>query len=234
MISVAIVGNGNVAFHLYKAFSSINTLKVSQVNSRSLDSIEPADVTIIAVSDDAIPEVSSKIKNSLVVHTSGTTDMNGLQNITRKGVFYPLQSFSKDKAVDFTKVPFCLEVEHTNDMYLLEKLVEVLKGKAYHINSEQRKNIHVAAVFANNFTNYMYQISKDICDTHSIPFDILLPLIEETSEKIKSLTPDEAQTGPAKRNDEKTIKNHLNLLSSSKKEIYQKLTESIQKHGKKL
>ena len=250
MISVVIVGSGNVATHLIQAFSQTDAIRLKQVYTRNLDDLdrlkeivavtnsiellEEADVTIIAVSDDAIAEVSSQIQNSFVVHTSGNTAMQELKNTTRKGVFYPLQSFSKEKPVDFTHIPLCLETEHSKDMPTLETLVNALGSTAYHINSEQRKNIHVAAVFANNFTNHMYQMAKEICDTHEIPFDILLPLIEETADKVKRLAPKDAQTGPAVRKDEKTIKNHLNLLDSSQKELYKHLTESIQKHGKKL
>lgn len=234
MISVAIVGNGNVGSHLWKAFQMTNEIEVTQINSRKLDIRKTFDIIIIAIPDDAIAKVSSHIKNSFVVHTSGSIDMLSLENSGRKGVFYPLQSFSKEKEIDFTKIPFCLEVERNDDMKTLEKLVNILKGKIYHINSKQRKSIHVAAVFANNFVNHMYTMAHNICKQHDVPFDILEPLILETSEKIKSLSPVEAQTGPAIRNDKKTIKNHLNLLHQSQQELYIKLTESIQAHGKKL
>lgn len=234
MISVAIVGNGNVGSHLWKAFHNADGIEVSQINSRELDNSEVFDVTIIAVTDDAIPDVSAQIKNSFVVHTSGSVDLDALQNSGSKGVFYPLQSFTKEKEVDFTKIPFCLETEKENDLKILETLVNAIKGKVYHINSQQRKSIHVAAVFVNNFANHMYTIAHDICEQYKVPFDILEPLIIETSEKILNLSPLEAQTGPAKRNDSKTIQNHLNLLNKAQQEIYLKLTESIQEYGKKL
>ncbi len=235
MISVAIIGTGNLGFHLYNAFSKVKSnLTVTQYNSRDLKDLSETDVTIIAVSDDAIPEVSSKIQNSFVVHTSGNTEMNQLKNSTRKGVFYPPQSFTKEKQIDFSQVPFCLETENEEDYQLLCHLANMLGSQFYKIDSQQRKYIHIAAVFANNFTNHLFQIAKDICDTQQIPFHILYPIIEETSKKIKSMDPKNAQTGPAIRNDQKTIKNHLNLLNSSQKDIYQKLTNSIQEHGKKL
>ena len=234
MISVAIVGKGNVGVHLYLEMMKSDDLKISQINSRNPTSLEEFDVAIIAVSDDAIAEVSQHIKSPLVVHTSGTTEMNALQNSTRKGVFYPLQSFSKDKPVDFGKVPICVEAENEKDLKLLKDLVYRMKSSYYEIGSEERKHIHVAAVFVNNFVNHMYSNAWDIFEKHHIPFDILRPLINETIEKIERLTPAEAQTGPAIRNDQKTIKNHLTLLNDSQKEIYQLLTESIQKHGKKL
>jgi len=234
MISVAIVGNGNVGFHLYQEMMKSDDLKVAQINSRNQESLEDYDVAIIAVSDDAITEVSQHIKSPLVVHTSGTTAMDALQNSTRKGVFYPLQSFSKDKSVDFGKVPICVEAENEQDLKLLASLVRRMNSGYYEIGSEERKYIHVAAVFVNNFVNHMYANAWDIFEKQDIPFGILRPLINETVEKIERLTPAEAQTGPAIRKDQKTIKNHLTLLNDSQKEIYQLLTESIQKHGKKL
>jgi len=234
MISLAIVGNGNVGFHLYKNLSENSLINVTQIDSRGHGSLEDFDISIIAVVDNAISEVSSYIKSPLVVHTSGTTHMNQLKNTTRKGVFYPLQSFSKDKEVDFSEIPFCLEAENPKDLEQLKELVNTLGAKPFEISSDQRKRIHVAAVFVNNFTNHLYKMAKDICAEHDVPFDILLPLIEETAKKVQTLSPSEAQTGPAIRNDEETIKNHLNLLNDSQKEIYQKLTASIQSHGKKL
>ena len=234
MISVTIVGKGNLGTHLYKAFQKKSLLTVTQVNSRQVETLTHTDIVIIAIADDAIAEVSSKITSPFVVHTSGTTHINQLKNIGRKGVFYPLQSFSKNKKIDFSCIPFCLKTENTEDIKLLEELVMILGAKPYHIDSNQRKYIHIAAVFANNFTNHMYQLAQEVCDANNVPFEILQPLILETAEKVKNISPKEAQTGPAIRNDQKIIKNHLNLLNGLPKEIYQKLTESIQKHGKKL
>jgi predicted short-subunit dehydrogenase-like oxidoreductase (DUF2520 family) len=234
MISIAIIGTGNVGFHLYQEFNQKSEFKTQQFNSREQQDFSSFDLAIIAVSDDAIAEVSRNVQSPFVVHTSGTVAMDVMQNKTRKGVLYPLQSFSKDKEVDFTQVPFCLEAENDQDLTLLKKIVSMLGSKHYVLSSEQRKYLHVAAVFANNFTNHMYQQAYDICQEHQVPFDILLPLIEETAQKIKRLSPNNAQTGPAKRNDQETIKNHLHLLTSSQKELYQTLTDSIQSHGKKL
>lgn len=228
MISVLIVGNGNVAFHLDKAFSNVEKVNSTKISSRNLSTIPKADITFIAVSDDAIAEVSSKIANSFVVHVSGTKDLSELKNKSRKGVFYMLQSFSKNKPVDFSKIPFCLEAENDIDYKLLEKVALTIGNYIYSISSKDRKVLHVAAVFANNFTNHMYKIAKDICDNQNIPFKVLLPLIEETALKIKSLDPINARTGPAVRNDTKTIENHLTLLTEKQKEIYQLLTKSIQ------
>ena len=250
MISVVILGSGNVALQLIRAFLKIDTINLKQVFTRNQEDIntlkdsinttndisllKQADVTIIAVSDDAISSISSHIKNSFVVHTSGSVDMKSLNNIGRKGVFYPLQSFSKKKKVDFKNIPICLESETNEDLQKLEELVSLLQSKSYLLSSHQRKKIHVAAVFANNFSNHMYTIANEICEKYNIPFDILHPLIEETTNKIKIITPEKAQTGPAKRNDAETIENHLNLLSKKQQEIYLKITQSIQEYGKKL
>lgn len=228
MISVLIVGSGNVASHLVRAFLSVKKINILQISSRDLKSIPYADITILAVSDDAIAEVSSKITNEFVVHTSGSVALKALQNTTRKGVFYPLQTFSKDKVVDFSQIPFCLEAENKEDLKTLTRLASLLSEKIYNINSEQRKILHVAAVFVNNFTNHLFKIGSNLCEKHEIPFEILGPLIDETTNKIKVLHPSEAQTGPASRKDKKTIKNHLNLLDKKEQAIYKTLTKSIQ------
>jgi predicted short-subunit dehydrogenase-like oxidoreductase (DUF2520 family) len=228
MISVLLVGKGNVATHLKNAFNNIDEIKITQISSRDLSRVPQADVTIIAVSDDAIAEVSSEITNNFVVHTSGSVSLSDLKNNTKKGIFYMLQTFSKDKKVDFTEVPFCLEAENENDYKLLETLAKSIGKKIYNINSEQRKTLHVAAVFVNNFTNHMYKIGNDICKENNVPFEILQPLIKETASKVAHLSPEKSQTGPAIRNDQKTIKNHLNLLNSNQQKIYKILTKSIQ------
>jgi predicted short-subunit dehydrogenase-like oxidoreductase (DUF2520 family) len=228
MISVLLVGKGNVATHLHDTFLSIDNIVFTQISSRDLKNIPKADITIVAVSDDAIAEVSSKIKNTFVVHTSGACSINELKNTTNKGVFYMLQTFSKDKKVDFNEVPFCLEAENKKDEEQLKELANLIGEKIYSINSEQRKALHVAAVFVNNFTNYMYNIGSDICKEHQVPFDILLPLIKETASKIETLSPEKAQTGPAIRKDKTTIKNHLDLLNKEQQKIYKLITKSIQ------
>ena len=187
MISVLLVGKGNVATHLRNTFLSIDNIVFTQISSRDLTNIPKADITIIAVTDDAIAEVSSKIKNPLVVHTSGACSINELKNTTNKGVFYMLQTFSLEKKVELNEVPFCLEAENKKDEDQLKELANLLSKKIYTVKSEQRKALHVAAVFVNNFTNYMYKIGNDICKEHQVPFDILLPLIKETASKIETL-----------------------------------------------
>lgn len=233
MIRVLIIGNGNVAKHLVTAFLKVTSINVVQISSRKLVHVPQADVTIIAVSDDAIESVSSKLKNSFVVHTSGAVSIKKLKNPTNKGVFYMLQTFTKDKKIDFLNVPFCLEAENMADYNLLESLATAIGKNIYNINSEQRKALHVAAVFVNNFTNHLYKIGNDICIKNKVPFDILFPLIQETSAKIETLLPEKAQTGPAIRGDSETIKHHLTLLNEQQQEIYKLFTKSIQ-NGTKL
>jgi predicted short-subunit dehydrogenase-like oxidoreductase (DUF2520 family) len=253
MIKITIIGSGNVAQHLIDAFAKSNAVEIIQVFSRTQKLISPlldstkitndwntlaeADLYIIAVSDDAIASVSSQLpfENRLVVHTSGSAPLNSLDNKNRKGVFYPLQTFTKGKAVDFKAIPFCLETQSENDYALLEKVAQSISDNVYTIDSHQRKALHVAAVFVNNFTNHLYQLGNDICQENQVPFDILKPLILETAEKILTLSPEDAQTGPAKRNDISTIAAHESFLTNENQStIYKILTQSIQNHGKKL
>lgn len=228
MIRVLLVGNGNIASHLHTAFLNADHIAVSRINSRNLEHIPSADITIIAVSDAAIAEVSSQIKNPFVVHTSGACEINELKNTTHKGVFYMLQTFSKNKEVNFDEVPFCLEAENPEEKKMLEELARSIGKNIYTVNSEQRKALHVAAVFVNNFTNHLYKTGNDICKQYGVPFEILQPLIKETATKVSYLPPENAQTGPAIRKDTKTIKNHLNLLNIEQQQIYTILTKSIQ------
>jgi predicted short-subunit dehydrogenase-like oxidoreductase (DUF2520 family) len=230
MINVVIIGTGNVASHLTDAFLKTDTIKVQQINSRKLHHLPLSEITIIAVSDDAIQDVSNRLtaRNGLIAHTSGTVGIDMIPT-GRKGVFYPLQSFTKGAPVDFTTVPFCLEANNTEDTQLLEVLAKSIGNKTYQITTAQRKKLHIAAVFVNNFTNHMYALGKSICDEHAVPFEILYPLIEETAKKAQSISPIASQTGPAKRDDTQTIKNHLEQLSLQQQKIYQLLTASIKK-----
>lgn len=253
MTKVSIIGSGNVARHLIHAFQSNSKIELVQMFARNkkslthlLDSnsvtsdynqLQAADVYIIAVSDDAIAEVSSQLpfENQLVVHTSGTVPLTTLESKNRRGVFYPLQTFSKDKAVNFKTIPICLEAENEKDLQTLNQIASTISDAVYQINSEQRKALHVAAVFVNNFVNHLYQMGNEICDNNNVPFEILKPLIQETANKIVSLSPKEAQTGPAKRNDRTTIEAHQQFLTDENQStIYTLLTQSIQNNGKKL
>lgn len=253
MISITIIGSGNVAQHLIKAISKCDTLELIQVFARNKESVahlvaqdkiisdvsqfKDADLYIISVADDAIPSVASMFpfQNKLVAHTSGSVAMADLSNENRKAVFYPLQTLSKNKDINFKEVPLCLEAENESDLELLKKVATAISDKVFEINSEQRKSLHVSAVFVSNFVNHLYHIGNEICNEHNVPFDILKPLIMETAHKIETLSPNDAQTGPAKRKDTTTINKHLALLSDeNQKEIYKLLTKSIIDNGKKL
>jgi predicted short-subunit dehydrogenase-like oxidoreductase (DUF2520 family) len=247
MIKVVLLGSGNVASHLIKAMEANDAIDLVQVYARSKKSLEnlidsskittsfaalkEADVYVISVSDKAIEEVSNQIpfSHKLVVHTSGTMGFDVINPKNKRGVFYPLQTFSKSKEVDMKSVPFCLETENEDDYKTIENLAKSLSNSVYKIDGEQRKSLHISAVFVSNFTNHMYQIGNALCEENNVPFAILQPLIEETANKIKTLTPSEAQTGPAIRNDEPTIQKHLEALENPiYKELYHKITLSIQ------
>ena len=253
MISISIIGSGNVAQHLITAFKSAAGIELKQVMVRQesrlshlLDAnkiitdynqLTQTDIIIIAVTDDVIAEVSNQIpfENQLVVHTSGSVSLDALSNKNRKGVFYPLQTFSKTKEVDFNVIPICLEAQNDNDYKTLETIAKSISDVVYRVNSEQRRALHVAAVFVSNFVNHLYQMGSEICTKNHLPFDILKPLIQETASKVLSLSPNEAQTGPAKRKDTQTINAHLAFLTDeNQKEIYKLLTKSIIDNGKKL
>jgi predicted short-subunit dehydrogenase-like oxidoreductase (DUF2520 family) len=251
MISICILGSGNVAQRLVSAFEKADNIQLVQVFSRKQNAIstlsksvsiiqdynqlEPVDLIIIAVSDDAIVNVSEQIpfQNKLVVHTSGSVSMESLSDANRKGVFYPLQTLSKTKEINFKEVPLCIEAETNSDLKLLHQVASAISNNVYEIDSNQRKSLHIAAVFVNNFANHLFQIGKEICIEHGVSFEILKPLIFETVNKINTLSPKDAQTGPAKRNDTTTINKHLDFLSNpNHKEIYKILTKSIIDNGK--
>lgn len=255
MIKVTLVGTGTVSKHLSRVFSKTDDVSVIQVLPSRGDAlskalkvtskhdtreskIEESDIYIIAISDDAILSVSEQLtsSNRLIVHTSGSVSMDTLPEGIRRGIFYPLQTFSKGKKVDFKTIPICIEAEKQEDLELLRKLAESISKSVYEISSKQRKSLHLAAVFVNNFSNHLYHIGNDICEENGVSFDILKPLIAETVEKLDSLTPTESQTGPAKRNDDKTIERHLKQLEKkTHKEVYEILTKSIKEtYGEEL
>ena len=252
MISVCLLGAGNVAHNLFNALIKCGNITVNQWYNKSIKNIEShkneteitdrikdlkeADIYIICVSDDAIASLSEKLpfKNRLVVHTSGSIGIHDLHKDLRRGVFYPLQSFTKDHPLDFSSVPICLETLNKEDFEILTNLANLLGCKSYRISTEQRQTLHLCAVFVNNFTNHIYRIAHEISDSKSIDFELLQPLILETAKKVSYLSPYQAQTGPAIRGDKKTIKKHLkNLEKDLHKDIYELLTKSIKStHGR--
>ncbi|SHH68622.1 Rossmann-like and DUF2520 domain-containing protein [Winogradskyella jejuensis] len=251
MISVILIGAGNVASHLYRAFLNAESVVVKQWYNRSFEAIKSykndtevindlsqlkeADVYIMAVSDDAVASLSKTLPftNRFVVHTSGSVSLHDLDKKNTRGVFYPLQSFSKEAEMDFSNVPICIETEEKTKLQMLKDLAEAIDSKPYKISTEQRQTLHLSAVFVNNFSNQMYRIAHEISDAKHINFDILKPLILETANKVQEMSPYMSQTGPAKRNDKKTLKRHIKLLENEEhRDIYELLTQSIQKtHG---
>ncbi|MEH6538287.1 MAG: Rossmann-like and DUF2520 domain-containing protein [Psychroserpens sp.] len=246
MISVVILGAGNVAHHLYKAFYSSENISVKQWYNRNIEHIASfknetnitddlsqlaeADVYVIAVSDDAIAELSKQLpfENRFVVHTSGSVSAYDIDMKNRRGIFYPLQTFSKSAEIDLSQVPICIETLQKKDYPLLKLLANSTTSITKKVNSDQRAVLHLAAVFVNNFTNQLYRVAHEITESQGAEFDLLKPLILETANKVQEHSPFTAQTGPAKRNDKKTIKKHLKLLDKEHhKDIYKLLTASI-------
>ena len=253
MISVVILGAGNVATHLFKTFNKVDQVSIIQWYNRHIDAIKTykndvdiiddlaqlkeADLYILAVSDDAIKSLSSQLpfENRLVVHTSGAASLYDIDKKHKRGVFYPLQTFSKTAEIDFANVPICIEALESPDYHILKNLAISIGSPTKKVNTDQRKVLHVAAVFVNNFTNQLYRVAHEITESEGAEFDLLKPLILETAKKVQDLSPYMAQTGPAKRNDKKTLKRHLKLLQDPHhKDIYNLLTSSIQRtHGRK-
>ena len=251
MTSVCLIGAGNVGQQFYQAFKKSEIAKITQWYNRTKSTISSfenevaitdeisklieADLYILAVSDDQISELSKTLpfSNRLVVHTCGAVNIHDLDKKNRRGVFYPLQTFSKSKIIDFENVPLCVEALDKNDYILLKSIATSLHSPVYKISSEQRLTLHLSAVFINNFSNHLYRIGHEISDAKQINFDLLRPLIQETANKIQHMSPYLAQTGPGMRNDKKTIKKHLKLIEKPlHKDLYELLTKSIKNtHG---
>jgi predicted short-subunit dehydrogenase-like oxidoreductase (DUF2520 family) len=247
---ITIIGSGNVATHLAAAFKNVGHAIV-QVYSRdmhnasllayhlkaeaidNLGHVNPeTDLFVIAIKDDAIESTAAELAkhNRLIVHTSGTTSLQTLLRYTQNaGVFYPLQTFSKTREVNFNTVPLCIEGANKQIISTLNELAFAVSQNVYRVNSEQRKTLHLAAVFANNFPNYLYHVSHQLLVEKQLPFDLLRPLILETAEKVQEHLPASVQTGPAVRNDEKTMALHLEQLQENPdlQEIYKLLSQGI-------
>lgn len=203
-------------------------------NSVNLEKVGlTSDLIILAVPDSKIAEVAKNLQNrsGTVVHTSGNTPMSTLANFECHGVFYPLQTFTKNQEVAFAEVPICIEASTKEVLNRLLELAKKLSPLVYQINSQQRKNLHVAAVTVNNFTNYLYGLAAEFLEDHSLDFDLLKPLILETAKKITSISPNQAQTGPAKRGDLSTIEQQLKLLENKPELqiLYQLFSEQLMK-----
>lgn len=250
---ISFIGSGNLAWHLAPALDNVG-YSVREVYSQnpkhaaallgrlyeahvniSLDfSASASQIFIISVSDDAVEEVVQKLilpDNAIVVHTSGSLPLSilddaGSQNM---GVFYPLQTFSKTKKVDFKSIPIFVESENSDVERVLLKMAKAISGNVKRISSEERKALHVAAVFASNFTNHMLAIAREIAAQHELDFNALKPLIAETLNKSLELGPAKAQTGPAVRGDFEILEQHMEFLKENPEwaEIYKIVSQSI-------
>ena len=247
MINLSIIGSGNVGKHFIALVQNSKDLNLIQWLSRSescyqkikttsdFKNIEKADVYVICVSDSSIHEVSKtlNLRNQLIVHTSGINHFNILCDNNRRGVFYPLQTFTKGNKTYELEIPMCIESEYNEDIKILIDLCKYLNLKYYQVDYEKRKILHLAAVFSNNFSNHLYSIAYKITKNNNIDFDILKPLIQETANKILLLEPAKAQTGPARRDDMVTINNHLKLLKNDDyRNIYKTFTQLIKDENK--
>lgn len=245
-MQTVIIGSGNVAYHLAKAFV-LNKIPLTQIFGRnekelnkisgelnipySTENLNEADLYIICVSDHSVEDVSGIItaKDCLVAHTSGSLPKEILMGNYRKSSFYPLQTFSKSKAMDYSKIPFFIEAEDEGDRKILFNIACRISKNVMESTYEKRKYIHLTAVFACNFVNHLFARAKEISDSQEIPFDYFLPLIDETVQKIYEIDPKAAQTGPAVRNDKRVLELHEQLLNGESLEIYKTMNLSIKK-----
>ncbi|NML68871.1 DUF2520 domain-containing protein [Chryseobacterium sp. RP-3-3] len=245
-MQTVIIGSGNVAYHMAKAFS-LKNIPLAQLFGRngeelkkiseelhvpySTEHLEDADLYIICVSDNSVENVSGIItkKDCLVAHTSGSLSKEILAGEYRKSSFYPLQTFSKSKELDYKKIPFFIETENEEDKQILFDLASQISDNVMESSHEKRKYIHLTAVFACNFVNHLFARAKEVSDSQEIPFNYFLPLIDETVKKIHEIEPMEAQTGPAVRNDVRVLELHEQLLKDESLEIYKTMNHSIQK-----
>lgn len=253
-MNIIIIGAGNVATHIAKRLyeKQHNILQIfnrslenaillaDKVNAKAIDNTQQldldADFYLIAVSDDAIKTIAKQLaptlpKGKIIAHTSGATSSQVFQNnFDNYGVFYPLQTFSKERKADFEKLPFCIDGSNEHTKNELLALAKTICPNVYLIDDKQRSVLHVAAVFANNFTNYLIAISEQIIAKENIPFDLLKPLINETVAKINENTPQSMQTGPARRGDKATLEKHQQYLDKypDYRKIYELLSNYIQ------
>ncbi|MDN5287391.1 MAG: hypothetical protein JWR38_3665 [Mucilaginibacter sp.] len=251
---ITIIGSGNVATHMAAALKNAGH-RIIQVYSRDLqhaamlayhvgaeaiddlEAIVPnTDLFIVSVKDDAIVDMVKALAKhqKLIVHTSGSTNLNDLLPFTHKaGVLYPLQTFSKSKEVDFFTVPLCIEGADEAITADLKELAATISNNVYAVNSANRKILHLAAVFACNFPNYLYTVAQQLLASHRMDFNMLKPLILETAQKVQHQAPASVQTGPAVRNDQETMNAHLQMLNNQPQlqEIYTLLSQGIIKNN---
>lgn len=248
---ITIVGAGNVGHNFAIALRQAGYI-IHEVHSRTQQSAmllgqiincsyttrleelkQDTDLVILAVNDDALPDVVAniKIKDKPIVHTSGSTPISVFDNLgfNDYGIFYPVQSFSKNDTESLCPIPICVEANNATAENLFLSLARSISERVYAMDSEKRKALHVAAVFANNFSNHLFHIADEILKTKGISFEVIRPLVEKTADKIKTEDPLNAQTGPAVRNDTEVIRDHIDFLSSKPdyREIYELMTADI-------
>ena len=235
-MNIVIIGKGNVATNLDYAFRK-KGIACQMVSSREgLDQLPQANVYIYAVRDEALPSVVKQVVGvgkSLHLHTSGTMPITVFgDDKPHAGVFYPFQTFSKARVIeDFSTVPVFFEARGIDDISAVYSLALTITSRVYEASQYDRERLHVAGVFTNNFTNLMYTMAAELLKNTHIPFSALLPLIDETASKIHTLSPHDAQTGPARRGDENVMNHHLSLLTEEQQAIYRLLSDAIQKRN---
>ena len=233
-MNIVIIGQGNVATNLDYAFRK-KGIACHMVSSREgLDHLPAANVYIYAVRDEALPNVVAQVVGvgkALHLHTSGTMPITVFgDDKPHAGVFYPFQTFSKARVIeDFSTVPVFFEARGIDDISAVYSLALTITSRVYEASQHDRERLHVAGVFTNNFTNLMYTMAAELLKNTHIPFSALLPLIDETAAKIHTLSPHDAQTGPARRGDENVMNHHLSLLTEEQQAIYRLLSDAIQK-----
>jgi predicted short-subunit dehydrogenase-like oxidoreductase (DUF2520 family) len=249
-LNFCFIGAGNLATQLSKAFKN-KGFRVTQIYSRTEQSAKKladllnvnytnsireidknADIYFVALKDEIVHEVLAQInfENKLVVHCSGSLSLSGFERYSENiGVFYPLQTFSKTRDVDFSEIPIFVESNSNKNEKLLLQIAGEISDSVSLLNSEKRKMLHISAVFACNFVNHFYTIAADILKSENIPFEVLKPLILETAKKVQEMEPEGAQTGPAIRFDEKIMNSHLNELNEfgDYQQLYKLISKSI-------
>ncbi len=242
---ISVIGYGNLGFHLVKHLQNAGH-KIVQIYSRKktesgfihdLSEVNSdADVYFLSVKDDVVKDVAKHIsvKGKIIAHCSASVEKEVLSGCSENfGVFYPLQSFSKNTETSFKNIPILVEGVNEKTTSVLKEIAFSLSEKVIEVSAQQRLAVHVAAVFANNFSNHLFSVAEEILKKENISFDVLIPLIEETIRKVKTHSPAETQTGPAIRGDEQTIQKHLAYLSENKElqKLYSLLTERIKNNS---
>jgi predicted short-subunit dehydrogenase-like oxidoreductase (DUF2520 family) len=250
-ISVGIIGSGNIAWSLgeilKKHFSityihSRNLIEAKRLSvklktaciKKSEIALQNTDILFVCLSDDVLSTYLTGInfKKTIILHTSGSANMNLLANYSKNiGVFYPVQTINKIEKTDWRNVPICIEASNSKTKKIIDEIAKQISDRVYYLNSSKRTKLHLAAVFANNFSNACFSFADEILEKEKIPFEIIKPLIAATASNVMLRKPSEVQTGPAKRGDLKTIKKHIALLENDKalQSIYKLITKRISK-----